>query len=120
MALQGKHIYKPNHVNIKHIIQTILNFPFYPCSTRVSNELGAGNPRVAKLAVHVVICIAIAESIVIGLILILIRNLWGMAYSSEPEVVTYIASMMPILALGNFIDSIQCVLSGLFYFFGLK
>ncbi|CAG7892720.1 unnamed protein product [Brassica rapa] len=81
-------------------------------STRVSNELGAGNPRVAKLAVHVVICLAIVESIVIGLILIVVRNLWGMAYSSEPEVVNYIASMMPILALGNFIDSIQCVLSG--------
>lgn len=69
----------------------------------------------AKLAVHVVICLAVVESIVIGLILILVRNLWGMAYSSEPEVVTYIASMMPILALGNFIDSIQCVLSGSFF-----
>uniref|UniRef100_A0A0D3EAC5 Protein DETOXIFICATION n=1 Tax=Brassica oleracea var. oleracea TaxID=109376 RepID=A0A0D3EAC5_BRAOL len=81
-------------------------------STRVSNELGAGNPRVAKLAVRVVICIAIAESIVIGLVLILIRNIWGMAYSSEPEVVSYVASLMPILALGNFLDSLQCVLSG--------
>ncbi|XP_019096093.1 PREDICTED: protein DETOXIFICATION 16 [Camelina sativa] len=81
-------------------------------STRVSNELGAGNPRVAKLAVRVVIWIAIAESIVIGSILILIRNIWGLAYSSETEVVTYVASMMPILALGNFLDSLQCVLSG--------
>ncbi|KAJ0267250.1 Protein DETOXIFICATION 16 [Hirschfeldia incana] len=81
-------------------------------STRVSNELGAGNPRVAKLAVRVVICIAIAESIVIGLVLIVIRNIWGMAYSSEPEVVTYVASLMPVLALGNFLDSLQCVLSG--------
>lgn len=81
----------------------------------MSNELGAGNPRVAKLAVRVVICIAIAESIVIGLVLILIRNIWGMAYSSEPEVVTYVASLMPILALGNFLDSLQCVLSGSFF-----
>ncbi|VVB15709.1 unnamed protein product [Arabis nemorensis] len=81
-------------------------------STRVSNELGAGNPRVAKLAVGVVMSIAIIESIVIGSVMILIRNIWGLAYSSEPEVVTYVASMMPILALNNFLDSIQCVLSG--------
>ncbi|KAL1207529.1 Protein DETOXIFICATION 16 [Cardamine amara subsp. amara] len=81
-------------------------------STRVSNELGAGNPKVAKLAVRVVMCIALAESIVVGSILILIRNVWGMAYSSEPEVVSYVASMMPILALANFLDSLQCVLSG--------
>lgn len=86
----------------------------------MSNELGAGNPRVAKLAVRVVICIAIAESIVIGLVLILIRNIWGMAYSSEPEVVSYVASLMPILALGNFLDSLQCVLSGSFSFFAYK
>ncbi|CAN8244560.1 unnamed protein product [Cochlearia groenlandica] len=81
-------------------------------STRVSNELGAGNPRVAKLAVLVVMSIAIAESIVIGTVLILIRNVWGFAYSREPEIVAYVASMMPILALGNFLDSLQCVLSG--------
>ncbi|ESQ43275.1 hypothetical protein EUTSA_v10013374mg [Eutrema salsugineum] len=81
-------------------------------STRVSNELGAGNPKVAKLAVRVVVSIAIAESIVVGSVLILIRNIWGLAYSSEPGVVTYVASMMPILALGNFLDNLQCVLSG--------
>uniref|UniRef100_A0A1J3I6G2 Protein DETOXIFICATION n=1 Tax=Noccaea caerulescens TaxID=107243 RepID=A0A1J3I6G2_NOCCA len=81
-------------------------------STRISNELGAGNPEVAKLAVRVVMSIAIAESIVIGSVMILIRNIWGLAYSNEAEVVTYVASMMPILALGNFLDSLQCVLSG--------
>lgn len=64
--------------------------------------------------------IAIIEGIVIGSVLILIRNIWGLAYSSEPEVVTYVASMMPILALGNFLDSLQCVLSGFLFFLCLQ
>ncbi|KMS97513.1 hypothetical protein BVRB_5g126270 isoform A [Beta vulgaris subsp. vulgaris] len=81
-------------------------------STRVSNELGAGNPQSARLAVYVVLCMTIFESIVVGLVLILIRNAWGYAYSSEIEVVTYLATMMPLLALTNFLDGLACVLSG--------
>ena len=83
-------------------------------STRVSNELGAGHPQTARLAVFVVLGMAISEGIIIGLVLILIRNIWGYAYSNETEVVKYVAAMMPILALSNFLDSLQCVLSGSF------
>lgn len=81
-------------------------------STRVSNELGAGHPQAARLAVFVVLVMAIAEGTLIGLLLILIRNIWGYAYSNEIEVVKYVAAMMPILALSNFLDGMQCVLSG--------
>ncbi|GER37081.1 MATE efflux family protein [Striga asiatica] len=82
-------------------------------STRVSNELGAGHSLAARLAVHVVLFIAISEGILVGLVLILIRNIWGYAYSNEIEVVTYVATMMPILALSNFMDGLQSVLSGI-------
>lgn len=82
------------------------------CSTRVSNELGAGRPQVARLAVGVVFGMAVMVSVVVGLVLILIRNVWGYAYSNETEVVRYVAAMMPILAVSNFMDSLQCVLSG--------
>ncbi|XP_021727120.1 protein DETOXIFICATION 16-like [Chenopodium quinoa] len=81
-------------------------------STRVSNELGAGNPEAARLAVYIVLCMTVSESIVVGLILLLIRNVWGYAYSSEVEVVRYLASMMPLLAITNFVDGLTCVLSG--------
>ncbi|XP_021727339.1 protein DETOXIFICATION 16-like isoform X2 [Chenopodium quinoa] len=82
-------------------------------STRVSNELGAGKPQAAKLAVSVVLFLAISEGIFIGMILILIRNIWGYAYSNEEEVVRYVAVMMPILAISNLLDGIQSVLSGI-------
>ncbi|GLT60380.1 hypothetical protein SLA2020_331480 [Shorea laevis] len=81
-------------------------------STRVSNELGAGHPDAARLAVCVVLVIGITEGILVGLVLILIRNIWGYAYSNEIEVVEYVAVMMPILAASNFLDGLQCVLSG--------
>ncbi|AES76569.2 MATE efflux family protein [Medicago truncatula] len=81
-------------------------------SIRVSNELGAGNPRAARLAVYVVVVIAIIESIVVGAVIILIRNIWGYAYSNEEEVVKYVAIMLPIIAVSNFLDGIQSVLSG--------
>ncbi|XP_010540012.1 PREDICTED: protein DETOXIFICATION 16-like isoform X2 [Tarenaya hassleriana] len=82
-------------------------------STRVSNELGAGKPEAAKLAARVVISMAIVEGIMVGSVLLLIRNVWGEAYSNEAETIRYIARMMPILALSNFLDSLQSVLSGI-------
>ncbi|RYR64690.1 hypothetical protein Ahy_A03g010755 isoform C [Arachis hypogaea] len=84
-------------------------------STRVSNELGAGHPRAARLAVYFVFAMAMVEGIFVGAMMILIRNIWGYAYSNEEEVVTYVATMLPILATSIFLDSLQCVLSG-FYF----
>lgn len=101
-------------------------------STRVSNELGAGHAEAARLAVWVAVIMIITEAIVVGLVLVLIRNIWGYAYSYELEVVKYVASMMPILAASHFLEGLQCVLSGSFltslhrikvlkpFFFGLS
>ncbi|MCL7039967.1 hypothetical protein MKW94_016284 [Papaver nudicaule] len=81
-------------------------------STRVSNELGAGNSRAARLAVQVVLLLTITVGILIGSTMILVRRLWGYAYSNDGEVVSYVATMVPILAVSTFLDAIQCVLSG--------
>ncbi|MBA0714220.1 hypothetical protein Golax_013205 [Gossypium laxum] len=80
-------------------------------STRVSNELGAGNPEAARLAVNVVIAMAIFEALLVGSILMLIRNILGYAYSNEVEVVKYVAALLPLVATSNLLDSLQCVLS---------
>ncbi|CAN8308359.1 unnamed protein product [Cochlearia groenlandica] len=81
-------------------------------STRISNELGSGNPKGAKLAVRVVVGIVIIEGVMIGSVLLAIRNKLGYAFSSDPKVIKYVASMIPIVAAGNFLDGFQCVLSG--------
>ncbi|XP_058091628.1 protein DETOXIFICATION 16-like isoform X3 [Magnolia sinica] len=81
-------------------------------STRVSNELGAGRPQAACLAVCVVVFMAISLGAVVGLATILVGNIWGYVYSNEVEVVKYLATLMPTVALSVFMDGIQCVLSG--------
>ncbi|CAL5362625.1 unnamed protein product [Camellia sinensis] len=80
--------------------------------TRVSNELGAGRPYAARLAVCVVLVMAVTEAVIVGAVMISIRNIWGYAYSDVVEVVRYVAAMMPILAASNFLDALQGVLSG--------
>ncbi|KAI7734695.1 hypothetical protein M8C21_032114 [Ambrosia artemisiifolia] len=81
-------------------------------STRVSNELGAARPKAARLAVCVVVVIAILEGVIVGSITILVRYVWGRLYSNDEEVINYVAKMMPLLALSDFLDGFQCVLSG--------
>ncbi|KAE9600240.1 putative multi antimicrobial extrusion protein [Lupinus albus] len=81
-------------------------------STRISNELGAGHPKVARLAVVVVLILTLVLAILVGTVMILIRNIWGYAYSNEVEVVKYVATMMPILATSSFLEALQSVLSG--------
>ncbi|KAG2709479.1 hypothetical protein I3760_05G241600 [Carya illinoinensis] len=81
-------------------------------STRVSDELGAGRPHAARLALSVMIIVSISEGAIVGITTILVRNVWGKLYSNEVEVVRYVAKMMPLLALSDFLDGFQCVLSG--------
>ncbi|KAK9678659.1 hypothetical protein RND81_11G225700 [Saponaria officinalis] len=81
-------------------------------STRVSNELGAGRPRAARIAIFVTVIISIAEGVVVGIITILVRNVWGKLYSDDSKVIKYVAKMMLLLALSDFLDGFQCALSG--------
>jgi len=78
----------------------------------VSNELGAGHAAGARLALRVMMAIAVTEGAIIGIVTILVRYVWGKLYSNEEEVIEYVAKMMPLLALSDFLDGFQCVLSG--------
>lgn len=50
----------------------------------------------------------------VAVVTVLGRGIWGYMYSSEEEVVNYLATMIPIVAASNFLDTIQCVFSGKF------
>ena len=82
-------------------------------STRVSNEIGVEHPHGARLALRVMITFALSKGATIAITTLLVRNVWGKLYSREEEVIRYVAKMMPLLALSNFLDGFQCVLSGL-------
>ncbi|KAH0993338.1 hypothetical protein GBA52_004821 [Prunus armeniaca] len=81
-------------------------------STRVSNQLGAGQPRMACIAICVALSIVVTEGIVAAAVMILARNVWGYCYSSEKEVVKYVGEMLIFVALSHFFDGPQSVLSG--------
>ncbi|XP_051216689.1 protein DETOXIFICATION 16 isoform X1 [Lolium perenne] len=89
-------------------------------STRVSNELGAGQPQAARLATRVTMVLGLVAGVSLGLVMILVRNVWGYAYSNEKEVVEYISRMMPILGMAFVFDDMQCVLSGVIRGCGLQ
>ncbi|OMP04696.1 hypothetical protein COLO4_09400 [Corchorus olitorius] len=86
--------------------------------TRVSNELGAGNPEIARMAVKVGMSMATIEAIIVSVALFFSRHIVGYAYSNQKPVVMYVAAMAPLLCISHcgiclyVTDSIQVVLSG--------
>lgn len=81
-------------------------------STRVSNELGAGNPQKARIAVYAVVYLAAAEAIVVSTALFASRHVFGYIFSNEEEVVDYVRNLAPFLCLSVILDGLQGVLSG--------
>ncbi|XP_076960733.1 protein DETOXIFICATION 14-like [Bidens hawaiensis] len=81
-------------------------------STRVSNELGAGNPEAAKMALFAVSTLGALEVIIASAILFCSRSVLGYAFSDEKKVVNYVKDMTPLLCFTIFVDTIQTILSG--------
>ncbi|XP_028200660.1 protein DETOXIFICATION 1-like isoform X1 [Glycine soja] len=81
-------------------------------STRVSNELGAGNPQAVHVAVSATMFLAVTEGFIVSATLFGCRHILGYAYSDDRMVVHYVAVMIPLLCLSIFTDSLQGVLSG--------
>lgn len=81
-------------------------------STRVSNELGAGQPRAARLAVCVAVAMVATEGILAACVMVLGHNVWGYCYSKEERVVKYVGQMLLLIAASHILDGIQSVLSG--------
>ena len=81
-------------------------------STRIANELGAGNPRAARFAVYAVMFLAVSETIIVASALFASRRVFGYLYSNEKEVVDYVTTMAPLVCLSIVMDSLQAVLSG--------
>lgn len=81
-------------------------------STRVSNELGAGNVDRAKNAMFVTLKLSVflAAAVVLGLVFG--HNIWASSFSDSKEIIREFAYMTPLLAISILLDSAQGVLSG--------
>lgn len=103
-------------------VRTLVTKSYSLSSTRISNELGAGNPQAARLSTCVVMLISMTEIVFVITILFTARKILGYAYSKEKEVVNYVAQMVPLICLSVFMDGIQGVLGGnnlIFQFSGI-
>ncbi|KAH0466477.1 hypothetical protein IEQ34_003715 [Dendrobium chrysotoxum] len=96
-------------------IAMLYNIPYglgCAASTRISNELGAGNPEGAHLAFRVAISVTIMEALVVSVTIFGLRRVIGYAYSNEDEVVDYVRELVPLVSISVITDSCQGVLSG--------
>ncbi|KAH9681385.1 protein DETOXIFICATION 12 [Citrus sinensis] len=98
-------------------IQTLSAIPYglgAAVSTRVSNELGAGNVQRARVAVYAVVFMAVMETIIVSASLFASRRVFGYVFSNEGQVVDYVTSttMAPLVCFSVIMDSLQGVFSG--------
>ncbi|XP_061351423.1 protein DETOXIFICATION 12-like [Gastrolobium bilobum] len=97
-------------------VSTLFTVPYgigVSASTRVSNELGAGNPHGARVAVLAAMSLAAIETSIVSGTLFACRNVYGYIFSNDKEVVDYVTVMAPLVCLSVILDSIQGVLNGI-------
>nr|GMD44166.1 protein DETOXIFICATION 16-like [Ipomoea batatas] len=83
-------------------------------SVRVSNEVGGGRPKAAWMAVRTALGCAATEGILVGIAMVSVHKVWGYVFSTEEQVVNYAGKMLLLLSASHFLDSILCVLSGMY------
>lgn len=84
------------------------------CSVRVSNELGARNPKSASFSVKVVTVISFIISVIAALIVLALRDVISYVFTEGEVVAAAVSDLCPLLSLSLVLNGIQPVLSGKF------
>ncbi|KAI4964963.1 hypothetical protein ZWY2020_057758 [Hordeum vulgare] len=81
-------------------------------STRVSNEIGAGNVDMAKNAVAVTLKLSVFLAFFFILLMGFGNGLWASLFSGDEVIVAEFAAFTPFLTISIVLDSAQGILSG--------
>uniref|UniRef100_J3LQE4 Protein DETOXIFICATION n=2 Tax=Oryza brachyantha TaxID=4533 RepID=J3LQE4_ORYBR len=81
-------------------------------SVRVSNELGAGNPKAAYFSVWVVTGSCTIVSAILAAVILCLRNYISYLFTEGEVVSNAVADLCPLLAITLILNGIQPVLSG--------
>lgn len=83
---------------------------------RVSNELGAGKPGRARLAVQTSMSMALVLGAVLAAVLLALRTKWALVFAdaSAVQLIHLVAKIMPLLVVSQFGVGLQAILSGEF------
>lgn len=80
--------------------------------TRCSNELGAGNPKTAKFASDVAFRMILVIEAFISLVILAVKDVWAMLYTSDTRVVRLVSQLLIPLAIYTAFDGVLCVATG--------
>lgn len=81
-------------------------------SVRVSNELGAGNPKSASFSVVMVTLVSFVISVMMAAIVLALRDVLSYAFTEGEAVAAAVSDLCPLLGLTLVLNGIQPVLSG--------
>ncbi|XP_041015448.1 protein DETOXIFICATION 12-like [Juglans microcarpa x Juglans regia] len=97
-------------------ISTLYAIPYglgAAASTRISNELGAGNPEAARVALFAALFLAVIETSIVSTTILASRPFLGYNFCNNREIVDYVTAMAPLISLSIIPDSLRGVLSGI-------
>ncbi|KAK2644468.1 hypothetical protein Ddye_019663 [Dipteronia dyeriana] len=81
-------------------------------SVRVSNELGAGNPKSAEFSVVMVNLVSFIIAVMEAVVVLALRHVISYAFTSGETVADAVSELCPFLAVTLILNGIQPVLSG--------
>ncbi|PIA29511.1 hypothetical protein AQUCO_05900023v1 [Aquilegia coerulea] len=81
-------------------------------SVRVSNELGARNPKSASFSVTVVTVLSFIIAVIIAIIILALRHVLSYTFTEGETVANAVSELTPLLAVTLILNGIQPVLSG--------
>ncbi|XP_043693225.1 protein DETOXIFICATION 40-like [Telopea speciosissima] len=81
-------------------------------SVRVSNELGAGNPKSAAFSVMIVTSISFIIAVILAIVVLAMHHYISYAFTSGEIVADAVSELCPLLAINLILNGIQPILSG--------
>ncbi|XP_031274252.1 protein DETOXIFICATION 40-like isoform X2 [Pistacia vera] len=81
-------------------------------SVRVSNELGAGNPKSAAFSVVIVNLVSFIIAVIEAVVVLALRHVISYAFTSGETVANAVSQLCPYLAFTLILNGVQPVLSG--------
>ncbi|KAG6860467.1 hypothetical protein C0995_010758 [Termitomyces sp. Mi166 len=82
-------------------------------SVRIGNLLGEGNAKRAGIAANISIIMALALSTACSTMFIVFKDKWAYLFNGDPEVVSLVASILPLVALFQVFDGNAVVTDGI-------
>ncbi|KAJ8763773.1 hypothetical protein K2173_003555 [Erythroxylum novogranatense] len=81
-------------------------------SVRVSNELGAGNPKAAAFSVVIVTLTSFVISVILGIMVLALRHVISYLFTEGEVVAEAVSDLTPLLSVTLILNGVQPVLSG--------